>query len=231
MILKSLQQHIYFSMTRQIIHSSNCPSADTASWYYWYTKWFSSLQHHIILTKNTAHHTKQAAAPHHPPFLKKWDTWHLLFMSFPDKSFSAEEGLFLFDTVSLEDSCWSAGTERVPVSDFLRQRTLALSLSWPKSAWFWLLLVLSFLVEATGLVLSRWTVLESSSLSSSNPVGEDNATSCCLEGDTGSANELCLTVFRLCALIRDHVVEWKLSASNQNLTKCSILRSSINWIK
>lgn len=153
-------------------------------------------------------------------------------MSFPDKSFSAEEGLFLFDTVSLEDSCSSAGTEWVPLSDFLRQRTLVLlSLSWPKSTWFWLLLVLSFLSKSTGLVLSRRTVLESSSLSSSNPVGEDDPISCCFEGDTGSANELCLTVFKLCALIRDHVVEWKLSASNQNLTKCSILRSSINWIK
>lgn len=169
--------------------------------------------------------------PHLPTNFKKGNTHHLLFISFPDKSFSADEGLFLFDTVSLEDSWWSAGTECVPVSDFLRQRTLVSSLSWAESTWFRLLWVLSLLSGVTDLVLSRWTVLASSSLSSSNPGGEDGAISCCFEGDTGSASELCLTVFRLCALIRDHVVEWKLSASNQNLTKCSILRSSINWIK
>lgn len=47
------------------------------------------------------------------------------------------------------------------------------------------------------------------------------------EGGTGSANELCLTEFRLCALTRDQLVERKLSPSNQKRTKWSAPRSSM----
>lgn len=213
MILKSLQQLFYFS-TSQTIHSPNWPASVNIN-----NTW-NFLPCNITPGLLRAWELRQLPVQNHsfPTFPSKGNTQHLLFMSFPDKSFSAEEGLFLFDTESLEDSCWSAGRGRVPGSAVPRGRALVPWLSCPSSpAWFWLLAVL-------------WG-LESSSLSSRLAAGGEEPNSCCLQGDTGSARELCFTVFRLWARMRDHVVEWKLSASNQNFTRCSILRSSMNWMK
>lgn len=50
------------------------------------------------------------------------------------------------------------------------------------------------------------------------------------EAGTGSANELCLTEFRLCARTRDQLVERKLSASSQNRTRWSAPRRSMKCI-
>lgn len=159
-------------------------------------------------------------------------TTYLLFINFPDNSFSGEEGLFLLATRSLEEDSWvSMETWCIPVLAISRWREWALSHSRESSKWFWMLLVLLFRSIPSDWVISSWAELESSNLLSRDSVTKDVAVSCFLDGETGSANELCFTVFRLCALIRDQVVEWKLSASNQNLTKCSILRSSMNWMK
>lgn len=157
--------------------------------------------------------------------MKRDSTTHLLFINFPDNSFSGEDGLLLLATVSLEDSWVSREPRWVPVLAVSRWSEWALSLSW-ESKWFWELLVLLF-----KLIPSSWAEPESSNLLLRDSVTKAAVVSGFLDGETGSANELCFTVFRLCALIRDQVVEWKLSASNQNLTKCSILRSSMNWMK
>lgn len=157
---------------------------------------------------------------------------HLLFISFPDNSFSGEERLFLLATVSLGEDSWvSMETWWASLLAISRWREWALSHSSERSKRFWVLLVLLFRSLSSDWVTSNWAELESSNLLSKDSVTEGAAVSCFLDGETGSANELCFTVFRLCALIRDQVVEWKLSASNQNLTKCSILRSSMNWMK
>lgn len=56
--------------------------------------------------------------------------------------------------------------------------------------------------------MSSGAELESPNLLSRDSVTKDaDVVSGFLEGETGSANELCFTVFRLCALIRDQVVE------------------------
>lgn len=51
------------------------------------------------------------------------------------------------------------------------------------------------------------------------------------DAGTGSAKELCLTEFRLCALTRDQLVERNLSASSQNRTRWSAPRSSMKCMK
>lgn len=70
------------------------------------------------------------------------------------------------------------------------------------------------------LLLSRLRALGvcCASSGSSDPPGE---------AGMGSARELCLTEFRLCARTRDQLVERKLSASNQNRTRWSAPCSSM----
>lgn len=157
---------------------------------------------------------------------------YLLFISFPDSSLSGEEVLLLLATGSLEEeSRESVEIWWVPVLAISRWREWALWHSWESSKWVWVVWVLLLRATPSGWVRSSGAELESPNLLSRDSVTKDAAVSCFLDGETGSASELCFTVFRLCALIRDQVVEWKLSASNQNFTKCSILRSSINWRK
>lgn len=160
------------------------------------------------------------------------ETPHLLFISFSDSSLSGEEQLFLLATASLEEDSWeSVEIWWVPVLATSWWREWALWHSWESSKWFWVFWVLLLRSVPSDWVTSSGAELESPNLLSRDSVTKDAVVSCFLDGETGSASELCFTVFRLCALIRDQVVEWKLSASNQNFTRCSILRSSINWRK